>query len=149
MFILYMNKKTKNKNKMNKMNKMNKKNKKTRKMNGGGDKDKIIINKGTYTYGKRSILSPTNKQKYKFDNSKLNNETITLSFNGKYYTYKEKDKDKYLPYKYKEKYYDLKGEELSEYELKNYVNVYDEIIKLKSDDKEIKLNGINIKLGET
>ena len=137
MFILYMNKKTKNKNKMNKMNKMNKKNKKTRKMNGGGDKDKIIINKGTYTYGKRSILSPTNKQKYKFDNSILNNETITLSFNGKYYTYKDK-------------YYDLKGEELSEYELKNYVNVYDEIIKLKSDDdKEIKLNGIIIKLGET
>ena len=45
--------------------------------------------------------------------------------------------------------YDLEGKELSEYELKNYVNVYDEIIKLKSDDKEIKLNGINIKLGET
>lgn len=143
MFILYMNKKTKNKNKMNK------KNKKTRKMNGGGDKDIIINNKGTYTYGKTSLMSSENKPKYKFDNSILNNETITLSFNGKYYTYKEKDKDKYLPYKYKEKYYDLKGEELSEYELKNYVNVYDEIIKLKSDDKEIKLNGIIINLDET
>ena len=132
MFILYMNKKTK-KNKKNKKNKMNRGTK--RKMKGGGDKDKIIIiNKDIYTYGS-SIL--TDIPKYKFDNKYFNNETITLSFNGKYYTYKDK-------------YYDLKGEELSEYELKNYVNVYDEIIKLKSDDdKEIKLNGIIIKLGET
>ena len=132
MFILYMNKKTK-KNKKNKKNKMNRGTK--RKMKGGGDKDKIIIiNKDIYTYGSNIL---TDIPKYKFDNKYFNNETITLSFNGKYYTYKDK-------------YYDLKGEELSEYELKNYVNVYDEIIKLKSDDdKEIKLNGIIIKLGET
>lgn len=126
MFILYMNKKTKKNN----MNKKSKKIRDTkRKMKGGGDKDKIIINKDIYTYG-------SSKAKYKFDNKNFNNETITLSFNGKYYTYKDK-------------YYDLKGEELSEYELKNYVNVYDEIIKLKSDDKEIKLNGIIINLDET
>lgn len=137
MFILYMNKKTK-KNKKNKMNRGTK-----RKMKGGGDKDKIIINKDIYTYGS-SIL--TDIPKYKFDNKYFNNETITLSFNGKYYTYK--DKSKYFTYK--DKYYDLEGKELSEYELKNYVNVYDEIIKLKSDDdKEINLNGIIIKLGET
>ena len=140
MFILYMNKKTK-KNKKNKKNKMNRGTK--RKMKGGGDKDKIIIiNKDIYTYGSSNVSSKvssilTDIPKYKFDNKYFNNETITLSFNGKYYTYKDK-------------YYDLKGEELSEYELKNYVNVYDEIIKLKSDDdKEIKLNGIIIKLGET